>query len=270
MRRDSNGMILCDGYYHRDGTIMVEQELYYYKYVSSIANTYNELIASEIAKQFGIKCADTDIGTIDSNIVILSKNFVMNSKFIKMDDILKEVYDVEDSDLYNNIEDVSYALKKKYNKDLKDDITKIFLFDMLIANGDRHSQNYGILEKDNRVSLAPLFDNEEMLGSDYLFENIYSFGVNRQDYYGNLYANYSILEKFLSTTNDYDLFLEKKKEIINKENIENILRKVESKLNHNKIPSRLREKIKERFEFNYRTINRILKEKKQMKELIKK
>ena len=270
MRRDSNGMICCDGYYHRDCRIMVEQELYYYKYVNSISNTYNELIAAEIAKEFGIKCADTDIGTIDSNIVILSKDFIKDNRFIKMEDILKEVYKVEDTDLYNNIEDVVYALNKKYGKDFKDEITKMFLFDMLIGNGDRHSQNYGVLEKDNRVSLAPIFDNEEMLGSDFLFENIYSFGVNRQDYYGNLYADYGIFEKFLSTTDNYDSFLDKKKEIINKENVEKILRKVEAKLNYNKIPTRLREKIAERFNFNYRTINRILNEKKQMKQLIKK
>ena len=145
MYRDK-GFVRCDSYYHRENKIYLECELYYFKYVSNISNIYNELIAEEIAKEFGVKNAVTDIGTIDNNIVILSKDFVKNKKFIKMEDILKEVYQVSDTDLYNNIEDVSYALKKKYGKDFKDDITKMFLFDVLIGNGDRHSQNYGVLK----------------------------------------------------------------------------------------------------------------------------
>jgi hypothetical protein len=269
MYRDK-GFVRCDSYYHRENKIYLECELYYFKYVSNISNIYNELIAEEIAKEFGVKNAVTDIGTIDNNIVILSKDFVKNKKFIKMEDILKEVYQVSDTDLYNNIEDVSYALKKKYGKDFKDDITKMFLFDVLIGNGDRHSQNYGVLETDKTVRLAPIYDNEEMLGSDYLFENIYSFGVNRQDYYASSLGTYHIFEKFLDSNDDYTFFINKRKEIINRDNVEKILTNVEKRLDGNRIPSRLRKNIEERFDFNYKTISRIINERKQIKKLAKK
>lgn len=270
MLRDNNGFVRCDSYYHSENIIFIEQELYYFKYVSNISNIYNELIAEEIAKEFGIKNAVTDIGTIDNNIVILSKDFVKDKEFIMMEDILKEVYQVNDADLYNNIEDVSYSLKEKYVKDFKDEITKMFLFDVLIGNGDRHSQNYGILQSVDIVSLAPIYDNEEMLGSDFLYENIYAFGVNRQDYYASSLGTYHILEKFLDTNPDYDFFINRKKEIINRENIEKILTKVEKRLNGYKIPSGLRENIQERFYFNYKTISRIIYERTQMKKLTKK
>lgn len=268
MIRDK-GFIQCDSYYYDKNKIFIENELYYFKYVSNITNTYNELIASEIAKQFGIKCASCDIGTIDNNIVILSKDFVKNKRFIKMEDILKEIYKVEDTDLYNNIEDVSYALKEKYSKDFKDNLIKMFLFDVLIGNGDRHSQNYGILVSDKTITLSPIFDNEEMLGNDFLFENIYSLGVNRQDYYASSLGSYHILEKFLDSEDDYLFFINKRKEIINRENIEKILKNVEKRINAN-IPSRLRKNIEERFDFNYKTISKIVKERKQIKKLVNK
>ena len=269
MYRDE-GILYCDSCHHRQNKIYIERELYYFKYVGNINNTYNELIAEEIAKEFGIKCAVTDIGTLDGSIVILSKDFVNDKILIKMEDILKEVYQVEDTDLYNNIEDVSYALKEKYGKDFKDDITKMFLFDVLIGNGDRHSQNYGVLESNKTVNIAPLFDNEEMLGSDFLFENIYAFGVNRQDYYASGLDTYHILEKFLDSSDDYDEFMNVKKEIINRKNIEKVLTNVEKRLSGYKIQSKLRKKIEEKFDFNYKTISRIVNERKQIKKLMKK
>ena len=129
----------------------------------------------------------------------------------------------------SHINNQSYYFDKRK---IKNDLTKLLIFDFCTLQSDRERRNIEYLIKDNKdkkeIVLAPVFDNSVMLGSDnmpvvkQIFENIkqnkslpdnifddkvFKFGINKKmDYKGvakeiknmqllNPYAK-SMIEKF--------------------------------------------------------------------------
>ncbi len=67
---------------------------------------------------------------------------------------------------------------------LNDDFSKMFTFDALIANTDRHHENWGVIMDSNAIenglksplfSLSPAFDNGTSLGYNFLEEKITAY-----------------------------------------------------------------------------------------------
>ena len=56
---------------------------------------------------------------------------------------------------------VSPIIKAK-DEDIAYALSTTFIFDILIGNVDRHLFNFGIIECDNFVDIAPIFDNEKI------------------------------------------------------------------------------------------------------------
>lgn len=147
---------------------------YFYKYKSFIP-VYNELIAEELAKDFDIPCISYDLAVLNKNEGIISKNFKQPGyNYITGYQILEEAFstkDLFDDERYNNLESIWEALEYRYkstpNKKeiishLMKRVTDIFIFDIICGLTDRHSSNWGIMEKGETIDIMPLFDNERI------------------------------------------------------------------------------------------------------------
>lgn len=237
----NNGCIsIIDVYDDTHYKIEYNNDTYYMKKVTNNDRLYNELIAEEVARDFNIKCSYNDLGVYKGNYYYLSKQ-IYNSKdkYIPMQKLMDE-HDNNLMYIWNLLED-EYRDKKLVEK-LMDDIVNIFLFDVLIANYDRHVGNYGLIISNNSVSVAPIIDNENMLSIYSIVEGEFCIGMEDRDYYES-----DLFTKFLKLSSDIYLGkFESKLWIIEPNNIEKIINRVE-----NKLGARMDEKIKEKIRLDF-------------------
>lgn len=159
-------------------------------------DVYAEVIAEEIAETLDINSAKYTLATLDGELGVISEEFIKkderlilgleiistimnrygleNEKFRKLYGVNNlEVKDVHNK--LNNLEDIWSILdlyfKDNPNKDriiqeLMTDLVKIFIFDLITMQGDRHINNWGIIvnEKQNYFKISPLFDNANICG----------------------------------------------------------------------------------------------------------
>lgn len=152
-----------------------DNEEYFYKYkYNSIA--YNELVACELLEDFKLPHIEYDLAIFNGCKGVMSKNYKDNySSYISGEDILNDFWK---DDLYveqhNNLDDIWDALEYRYrnheNKrkiisDLMNKIVKLYLFDIIACQSDRHSLNWEIKENSNEIDLAPIYDNERILST---------------------------------------------------------------------------------------------------------
>ena len=171
--------------------VNINNSSFYFKRVKQIEKIYNELVAEEFAKIYGLASAHYDLVFEkifdEKNIGVISKKITKeNEKLILMDLILENKQ--------NNLSNIENQLKIRYGKYYKillEKIYNLFIFDVLTGQGDRHSLNYGII-KGKKIFFSPLFDSEYILSSDSINEGSYSLGIDDNDKEGE-----NLLEKFV-------------------------------------------------------------------------
>lgn len=257
--RDRDGVIVFNEYMPRKGFLELDSKRYYYK-ETSITEMFNELISSIIAEQYGIDHINYINVINDGFLGVIGRDFKEGYEYLSMDTILGEYFgdDYEENyRKYNNLKDVIASTNSRYGFDLSDDIIKLFLFDALIANSDRHPSNYGVLKNEEGVKLAPVFDNELMLSEDGI-DSLYSLKVNRDDRYPGWWdidSNY--LYKFFLDYDSYKDFFLSKLPIISDSNVSRIIEQVEDE-SKTKIPSAIKEKIEKGFVRNNKMIDKVM------------
>jgi len=242
-------------------------EKYYYKRCKGIINCYYELIAYEIAKQMNLEACNYDLATYVDEIGVVSKNFLKdNDVIIRLEDLLYEAYQDIELPKYNNLEDIENALNKKYGIKITDklmeELIRIFIFDVIIGNIDRHMDNIFIVEN-NTIKFSPIFDNEKMLNKYSINMGIYSLGVDREDYkYSEEDYDYSdnFIYKFLTKYNEYRNILIDWLFIIEDDNLDIIFNNIEDKIN-NEIEENMKKYIKSKFKQNKNMIQKVLNNK---------
>lgn len=140
-------------------------------YVETFENI-SERIAELIAMEIKLPCAKIEIGTYYNekgclSYNILNKNRTMTEgisyisrKYPKYD--VKEEKDLE-SGKYYSLEVIMNSLD---SKELKEHFFKIMIFDFIIGNSDRHSNNWAIIKNSkNKEQFAPVYDNGSSLCS---------------------------------------------------------------------------------------------------------
>ena len=245
----------CRNVYNLD----INNNKYFFKTIFNIDSIYNELIAEEIAKDYEIPSAHYDLAVLDGNIGVISENFLKdNETYTDMSSILKTIYnDPEDKTNHNNLTDIWNALSlifkdEKIISDLMEQIVNIFIFDILIANSDRHDENYGIITG-TKTKMSPVYDNSFMLSGISLYDGDYSIKVE-----SNMNEEDNILNRFLSISSlEYTKLLESKLWIIEEDNIDKIIKRVEERTNR-KIEERFKKNIKRDFSRQLRNIKTIL------------
>lgn len=150
-------------------------EIYYFKKDTyPNCSPYNELVADELAKDFGIPCVDYDLATLGRTTKgVISKNFRLeNVQYISGNELFTNVWNKYHVSTSNNLEDIWNAFEYRYrnlpNKreiiaKLTNKIVNIYLFDIITGQGDRHEGNWEIMEYENNLDIAPLYDNERIL-----------------------------------------------------------------------------------------------------------
>ena len=216
-------------------SFIYENDTYFYKY-SGMSIPYNELIAEELAKDFGINYVSYDLAVLGQYKGVLSKNFIKdNEKYITGEEILNAFFiDNKDIEVHNNLGDIWDALEYRYQnypnrkeliKSLMDDIINIYIYDIITCQSDRHSQNWGLIENGNEVYIQPIFDNERILSTNgrQAFVNL---TIDEKEN-SNLLFN---LIKFMKTSSiSYTDLIKEKLWIISDENLKSVFKKIDDK-----------------------------------------
>lgn len=167
--------------------------------------SYGEILAKEIAIILNIPCADYMLASFDyenNNIHDFKKsygtitpNFLKENEYlVPMGEIISSVYDniiVSNKELkdlfnpnnidrdtiinsFNNLEDIwsifdlyfkNYPNKTEIVQTLMEHFVKVYLFDIITIQGDRHIWNSGIIinKKTKAARPAPIYDNSNIL-----------------------------------------------------------------------------------------------------------
>lgn len=218
---------------------------------------YNELIAEELAKDYGIKCVHYDIAIYNNKTTVISEDFVKDNKYIPM-------YSLIDSNFKNNtLEKIWNTLETmKFNKRhltknevelLMNKIVDIFIFDILIANVDRNPYNYGLLVNGNTIDVAPIFDNEALLHDDALKDSNFLMNVDNE-------ISGNVIEYFLNISySEYFEKFKRKLNIISNENLLSVFNRVEQRTK-SKINKGYKQILLEKFEMNKNKLEEIINE----------
>lgn len=141
------------------------------KEISTFENI-SEKVAELIAEELKIKNAKIEIGTYNNEIGCLSYNILHNNQTMSEGvAYISRTYTKYDSNLCKDLESGEYyclqmILKSLPNEELKNEFLKIMIFDFIIGNSDRHSNNWAITKnRSNKESIAPLYDNGSSLCS---------------------------------------------------------------------------------------------------------
>lgn len=250
---------------------------------------YNEIVAEKIANRLGIPCCHYILTHYNDKTGVSTEMFD-RTNYVDLYYILKCVYgkvtyhgllDEKRHDYKyktkNNLEDIWYALdtvfatrknSQEIVKDLMSKIVKVFLFDIVIANSDRHAENIGFIVTENSVDLAPIFDNDFMLSEFALYDHDYSVFIEENDYlvmkefinrdYNKRYPN--TLEKFFNiSATEYEDEIKEMLNVISKESLEDIFSELEQEDVY--IPQLIKDRMIEDLALNKKYIEDFLEKK---------
>ena len=212
-----------------DNTNLVEIEgkIYYTK--KSGIDFYPELLASELAKYLNVPCADYDVAFYGESFRLISE--VKDTNSYSVDDILKCVYQDEDTRKYTNLSDIRHAICRYFKNsgcDLSsiiDELNNIYLFDILLANPDRNASNLKVTIRDDEIHFVPLYDNANIFShEDTTYDSNYTLGVSHEKKYD------SDLVDYLNTYPEMVDVLLDKLEILSPNCIETCFKNIENKI----------------------------------------
>ena len=221
-------------------------ERYFFKKIKSIDQSYNELIGYELAKDFGLDAIEYDLGSYYGFIGFISKDY-SRKEYRYLESYINSYYGSYSK--RNNIHDVSIMFHDIFSEldanNIMNDLYKLLMFDIIIANSDRHDRN--IIIDSSTLRLGPVFDNEMLLNRDYYF----SFSVTGKDD--------NTISEFLSILNPQELeFFVNKLEIINRDNLIKVFNRIEKKIGTS-IVDGIKEEVLQRYSVYYEYLNRVIK-----------
>lgn len=124
-----------------------------------------EKVSSEVGKTLGLEMMDVTLATYNGRTGLILKNFVEMGKEELFDggDLLKTVVENFDPNHLNEYT-LDNIIKSLSPFSLQKEIVKVIVFDALIANQDRHCENWGVIQSARNIRFAPIFDNGASLG----------------------------------------------------------------------------------------------------------
>ena len=190
---------------HNIYNFKIDNDIYYFKEVPN-RELVMEMISKSIAFLLGIPYLKESIAILNDKYGLLSKSYLKeNDKSYNLHNLMQnyfyeyndELLDYKKLASLNNLEDTWFAIEDRYEdedivKSLMDGITNIFMFDLLIGESDRTLRNIEVIESDNNIVLAPLYDT-----SSILTDKNTALGVDEDDY---LKSDIEKLDKFLENS----------------------------------------------------------------------
>lgn len=144
-------------------------------------NAFSEDIGCKIFKTLGFEVQNTFLAKFDllkyffeggEKIVVACEDFCQNgavlsefSKCITSDFYNFEVSSVEELNKAKRVMEIEIVIKVmrchpllRVNKEFEDKFWEMLVVDTLIANPDRHSDNWGFIEEGGEIKFAPIYD----------------------------------------------------------------------------------------------------------------
>ncbi len=264
--KNNNTLVVCKRRMNSQFVLRFDYngETYYFKF-DSFVNPYNELMFYYLALDMGIDSLHYDIAKLGVYEGVISKDFkVSGAKYIPGGDILKKYHDKKLYGKYNTLEDI-WADLEDYFKDRKDmqkivaklmdKLVRIFIFDLLIGQEDRHPDNWGIVKYPNgEVDLQVNLDNSRGL-VDHPIMVRHQLTMNR-DY---IYVE-DVIEKFqIVSSDEFSSILPNYLWVISKENILKTFAKIEEQTGVS-MPEELKNEYLQKFEIYYEFFDDLLSE----------
>ncbi len=158
----------------------------------------SEKIAYELAKELGFECAKIDLAYDDDGKVGVL-NYYFSDRFTSphTDIVAYLNKNLCERNSYYTISNIKLVLDD-IDKSLFSGFIRIMIFDALIGEQDRHEENWGIIEKLGKFYISPLYDNGDSLLRE--FKNI------------------ETARKYYEGIKNFDLYIERSKTMIYKEN----------------------------------------------------
>ncbi len=130
---------------------------------------FNEVIASKIATRLGIPHVDYNIVWDDGVPYSVCEDFVdVNTELVSAWRIMQMTKKDNSTSVYRHYIDCCEALGVK---DIVRSVDQMIVLDYIIANEDRHQNNFGLIRNAETlewISAAPIFDSGSSLGYDKL------------------------------------------------------------------------------------------------------
>ena len=131
-------------------------------------NHLSEYLGSHIFELLGFNVHQTYLGSYKNEAVVACKDFVCDGyEFVPFNDVGESTIETDKEKYQYTYNDIILLLEKNKKITSIEETVSIFfdmfIVDALIGNFDRHGANWGFLKKDNKYSLAPIFDNGSSL-----------------------------------------------------------------------------------------------------------
>ncbi len=131
-------------------------------------NHISEYIGSHIFDILGFSVQETYLGTYKGEQIVACKNFVEHGyQFVPFNDVGESTLDQDKEKYQYSYSDIMKMLcdnsKLTDVRETIDAFWQLYIVDALLGNFDRHGSNWGFLKKDNKYTLAPVFDNGSSL-----------------------------------------------------------------------------------------------------------
>lgn len=131
-------------------------------------NHISEYIGSHIFELLGFNVQETYLGTYKGEQVVACKNFIEDGyQFVPFNDVGESTLDQDKERYQYSYTDIMKMLRDNSKLTNVDETIavfwQLFIVDALLGNFDRHGANWGFLKKDNKYTLAPIFDNGSSL-----------------------------------------------------------------------------------------------------------
>lgn len=153
----------------RKNQITINGNRYIIKYqknseIGLIYNHVSEYLGSHIFELLGIPVQDTQLGTYAGENVVIVRNFCEESEVLVHFNDIGESSLEEDKELFQySYDDIQKMLEENRKltrvQETIERFWDMFIVDALNGNFDRHGGNWGFIKKDNKYSMAPVYDN---------------------------------------------------------------------------------------------------------------
>lgn len=141
----------------KDNRNVLKYGFFKYSYYENCTEECSEKLAYEIGKKLKLNIVKTYLAE-DEEGKIGVINYLFTNQEINHTDA-KELFDFklyDRKDIYT-IENIKQVLDK-YDRKVFNKFIAIMVFDALIGETDRHEENWGILNKNNKYDLSPIYD----------------------------------------------------------------------------------------------------------------
>lgn len=153
----------------RKNQITINGNRYIIKYqknseIGLIYNHVSEYLGSHIFELLGIPVQDTQLGTYAGENVVVVRNFCEEGEVLVHFNDIGESSLEEDKELFQySYDDIQKMLEENRKltrvQETIERFWDMFIVDALNGNFDRHGGNWGFIKKDNKYSMAPVYDN---------------------------------------------------------------------------------------------------------------